>query len=108
MDLNAENGSIPIDLNLWPNDDLRGFFSSFDLVLNFGTTEHVSNQLNAFAILHYLSKPGGIMLQHVPMIHYSAHAMNVITPKFLEKLILNAPFLNSKPDTNDKLFKIRC
>ena len=33
----------------------------FDLVLNFGTTEHVLNQFNAMTVLHDLAKPGGLI-----------------------------------------------
>jgi hypothetical protein len=33
----------------------------FDLVLNFGTTEHVLDQFNAFRTLHDLAKPGGMI-----------------------------------------------
>ena len=86
LDLNEGNNSIPIDLNIWPNRIISEYVESFDMVLNFGTTEHVSNQMNAFSLLHYLCRPGGIIPHRVPMIHFSAHAMNLISPKFLEKL----------------------
>lgn len=33
----------------------------FDLVLNFGTTEHVLNQFNALSVLHDLAKPSGLI-----------------------------------------------
>ena len=39
----------------------RGHRGAFDLVLNFGTTEHVMNQYNAMKILHDLTKPGGLI-----------------------------------------------
>ena len=87
LDLNEKNESIPIDLNMWPNPELSPHVNQYDLVLNFGTTEHVSNQLAAFAILHYLCRPNGIILHHIPMVHYSSHAMNIVTAKFIEKLV---------------------
>ena len=34
--------------------------NAFDLVLNFGTTEHVLNQLNAMKAMHDMAKPGGL------------------------------------------------
>lgn len=85
VDLNETDDSWPIDLNEWPNSALPD--CQFDVVTNFGTTEHVGNQLNAFAIIHYLTKPAGLMMHQIPTIHYSAHAMNVVTPYFLKKLI---------------------
>ena len=88
LDLNGKNNAIPIDLNIWPNNHVSEvYFQEFDLILNFGTTEHVGNQINAFAIVHYLSKKNGVILHHIPMLHYSNHAMAVVTPKFIKKLI---------------------
>jgi hypothetical protein len=39
---------------------------AFDLVINAGTTEHVSNQENAFRVIHDLTKRGGMMNHEVP------------------------------------------
>lgn len=52
---------------------------TFDLVLNFGTTEHVLNQFNALRILHELVKPGGLVYSYFirggqmdhGLVHYS-------------------------------------
>jgi len=85
VDLNEKDDSLAIDLNEWPNSALSD--RKFDVVTNFGTTEHVGNQLNAFANIHYLTRPGGLMMHQIPALHYSAHAMNVVTPYFLKKLI---------------------
>src|SRR3984893_7732673 len=40
--------------------------SSFDLIVNAGTTEHVVNQDNAFRVMHDLTKVGGVMMHEVP------------------------------------------
>lgn len=88
LDLNGKDNALTIDLNLWPNPELNeSNFQKFDLITNFGTTEHVANQLNAFAIIHYLSKKNGVILHHIPMLNYSSHAMSVATPLLLQKLI---------------------
>jgi SAM-dependent methyltransferase len=47
--------------------------SKFDLVTNFGTTEHVANQLNAFRAIHDLTAPTGIMFHVVPAAGFSNH-----------------------------------
>jgi hypothetical protein len=57
-------GSIPLDLNY---DQVPAQLrSKFGLVTNFGTTEHVCNQMNAFSIIHELAAPGAVMIHHLP------------------------------------------
>jgi len=88
LDLSEKNNALKIDLNIFPNEAIsKEYIQKFDFVANFGTTEHVGNQLNAFAIIHYLSKPGGLILHHIPMLNCSNHAMACITPKMMKKLI---------------------
>ena len=53
IDIDGSPGSIPLDLNYdrIPTQ-AKG---KYGLVSNFGTTEHVANQLNAFEIIHDLT-----------------------------------------------------
>lgn len=60
--------------------------SAFDLVLNFGTTEHVLNQYNAMKILHDLARPGGLIyslfirgghMEH-GLLHYSDQFIDLL------------------------------
>jgi hypothetical protein len=53
LDLNRE--SVPRQLR-----------SSFDLVVNAGTTEHVANQDNAFKVIHDLAAVNGLMIHDLP------------------------------------------
>ncbi len=85
VDLNCTDGSVPIDLNDLPFKHSLG--GSFDMLTNYGTTEHVGNQLNAFAWCHYLVKSGGLMFIVLPMLNFFNHAMCLITPYFYKKLI---------------------
>jgi SAM-dependent methyltransferase len=64
IDTDERHGAIALDLNFdsVPTEQ-RGVF---DLVTNFGTTEHVFNQLNAFTVIHDLVRPGGLMLHCLP------------------------------------------
>jgi hypothetical protein len=64
IDIDESPGSIPLDLNV--DSALSDIIGSFDLVTNFGTTEHVANQLNAFKIIHDLAAVGGLMLHFLP------------------------------------------
>jgi SAM-dependent methyltransferase len=64
VDIDGNPGSIPLDLNYdrapWNSK------KKFDLVTNFGTTEHVANHLNAFKLIHDLTAQGGIMVHRLP------------------------------------------
>jgi SAM-dependent methyltransferase len=69
LDLNSE--ALP--------DKLRG---TFDTVLNFGTTEHVINQLNAFRVIHDAVKVGGQIVHELPTVGYIDHGYFCYTPRF--------------------------
>jgi hypothetical protein len=59
------------DLNLhFVPRELRG---RFDLVTNYGTSEHVINQMLAMKSLHDLAKTGGIIHHDLPMCGYHLH-----------------------------------
>ena len=80
IDIDGSPGSIPLDLNfdsVAPADKGR-----FDLVTNFGTTEHLINQLNAMKVIHDLTAPGGVMFHHLPGYGYVDHGLINYNPKF--------------------------
>src|SRR4051812_43925438 len=56
--------------------------STMDLVANLGTTEHLANPVGGFALMHYLTKPGGIMFHDVPLFGMGNHGLTNPTPKF--------------------------
>jgi len=45
----------------------------FDLVLNFGTTEHILNQLNCFRVIHDATRVGGYIFHSLPAVGYVDH-----------------------------------
>lgn len=80
IDIDGSPGSIPLDLNFDQiSEEMRGRFA---LVTNFGTTEHVANQLNAFKIIHDLAGVGGIMIHELPAQGYFNHGFFNYNPKF--------------------------
>jgi len=80
IDINGSPDSIPLDLNY---DALPGWAQKkFDVVTNFGTTEHIANQLNAFKIIHDLTAPGGIMIHSVPAQGLVNHGLLKYNPKW--------------------------
>jgi hypothetical protein len=80
IDIDGSPGSIPLDLNYDPVPyDALG---KYRLVTNFGTTEHVANQLNAFKVIHDLTAVGGIMIHHLPIQGMFNHGLINYNPKF--------------------------
>lgn len=57
------------------------FIGAFDLVLNFGTTEHLLNQYNAFKVIHDSTKVGGYIVHSLPGVGYSNHGYFTYTPR---------------------------
>jgi hypothetical protein len=80
IDIDGSPGSIPLDLNYdsAPGDAL----GKYQLVTNYGTTEHVANQLNAFKIIHDLAACSGVMIHHLPMQGMLNHGLVNYNPKF--------------------------
>ena len=84
IDIDNSPGSIALDLNFDSTpDSLTG---KFNLVTNFGTTEHTINQFNAFKIIHELAAPGAIMLHELPASGQINHGFFGYQPKFFDGL----------------------
>ena len=65
FDLAASPFNRRFDLNI----DIVGEedVGRYDLVTNFGTTEHVMDQMRAFRTIHDLAKVGGIIFHAMPI-----------------------------------------
>ena len=59
----------------------KSFVGAFDLVINYGTTEHLLNQYNAFKVLHDCTKVGGYIVHSLPCTGYSNHGYITYTPR---------------------------
>jgi hypothetical protein len=80
IDIDGSPGSIPLDLNY--DEVPTEFIGKYDVVTNFGTTEHVTNQLQSFKIVHDLATPGGLMLHVLPASGGLNHGLVSYNPKF--------------------------
>ena len=58
----------------------------YDVILNFGTTEHVFNQWNSFKIIHEAAKVGGVVYHQLPGTGYLDHGYFCYTPVFFNDL----------------------
>ena len=72
--------TLLLDLNHSPLPSQ--FFQKFDLVLNFGTTEHILDQYNSFKIIHEATKVGGFMYHQLPSSGFVDHGYFVYTGRF--------------------------
>jgi hypothetical protein len=80
VDIDGSPGAIPLDLNVASVP--AALVGKHQLVTNFGTTEHVANQLNAFKIVHDLTAPGGVMMHTLPAQGSFNHGLVNYNPKF--------------------------
>jgi hypothetical protein len=82
IDLNGENNSLRIDLaNELPT------LPSYELITNFGTTEHVSNQYQCWKNIHKLLDYGGVIISEIPEIgSWKNHCKYYVDKRFFESL----------------------
>lgn len=80
IDIDGSPGSLALDLNF--DQTPRSELGKHHLVTNFGTTEHIANQLNAFKVIHELTAPRGVMVHSVPAQGYFNHGLVNYNPKF--------------------------
>jgi hypothetical protein len=64
LDINGEDKAWKVDLNKEVPALLKGIY---EVVTNYGTSEHVTNQYMCFKNIHYLCKKNGIMIHGVPL-----------------------------------------
>jgi SAM-dependent methyltransferase len=82
VDLNGRDGALKRDVC----GDLSDL-GQFDVVTNFGSSEHVKNQEACFRSFHNVCRTGGEMLHLVPMVGYwPGHCEHRYTKEFFEKL----------------------
>jgi hypothetical protein len=63
FDINGENGAVKLNLS---NDVSNNYWNQYDVVTNFGTTEHVKDQHTCWKNIFNMTKPGGIVISEIP------------------------------------------
>jgi hypothetical protein len=81
IDATDERATYRIDLSN-PIESLP----EFDVVTNFGTTEHVFNIGEAFRSIHRLTRPGGVSLHCVPCFAFINHGFYNVHPNLLVEM----------------------
>jgi len=84
IDLNGKDGAMPLNLD----DPVPFLFrDQFDVITNYGTSEHVNNQYQVFKNAHDMCKLNGIIINVVPREgHWPGHCRYFYTEKFVESL----------------------
>jgi hypothetical protein len=85
LDIFHATNTILFDLNI--HEPGPALVERFDLVMNFGTTEHVFNQLRAFQTIHALTKVNGVCYHDLPMAGYLNHALYRYDPLFFSTVL---------------------
>jgi hypothetical protein len=80
IDAAAELPALNLDLNF--DSVPSAHRGRYQLVTNFGTSEHVGNQLNAMKIMHDLCARGGVMFHDLPFSGYQNHGFVRYNPRF--------------------------
>lgn len=85
IDMNGLDGSLQLDLsNPISDSELIG---NFDVVTNFGTSEHTLNQYQVFKNMHNFTKLGGFQVQVVPLVgHWEGHCPYHYGKNFFDQL----------------------
>lgn len=85
FDVYESEGTRVFDLN---SDSITtDELGKFDVVTNFGTSEHVANQFNVFKVAHDALRVGGVMINGVPFYGHINHGLFNYHPKFFTSLI---------------------
>ena len=66
IDTNGEDGAIKVDLSIISKEHQN----EFDIVTNYGTSEHVKQQYEVFANIHNWTRVGGAMVHCLPQAGY--------------------------------------
>ena len=80
VDIDGSPKELSLDLNF--DEVPAAHRRAYHLVTNFGTTEHVANQLNAFKIIHDLCALDGLMVHELPLQGYMNHGLINYNAKF--------------------------
>jgi len=84
VDTDGAHGALTMDLNFDEVPEDRK--NRYGLTTNFGTTEHLINQLNAFKVMHDFTKAGGLMFHDVPFHGHVNHGFFNYQPCLFESL----------------------
>ena len=84
LDTSGKDGAFIFDLNFDAVSEEQ--CGKFDLLTNFGTSEHVFNQYNSFKAAHDFVRKGGAFMHFMPFLGYMDHGYYSFQPCFYHEL----------------------
>ena len=88
IDADGKRGSLVLDMNKILLEQYK-FNKTYDLVTNFGTTEHIFNQKNTFENIHNLTKKDGYIIHILPFEGGVNHCYYNYHPNFFYDIALH-------------------
>ena len=80
MDVNAyEDASLIFDLQ---DEAPKSFLNRWDLILDFGTTEHIFDQKTVLTNIYNFLKPNGVYVAIIPRTNWNDHGLYQTSPEF--------------------------
>jgi hypothetical protein len=106
IDLNGENGSLKVDLTKSISLD-----KPCDLITNFGTSEHVSNQYMCWKNIHSMLSEDGIVISEIPEIgSWKGHCKYYVDYQFFNAMYRDFEIIDYRsiffPDNGYNTFSI--
>lgn len=83
IDMNGKYGAMQLDLNECSVADVK---RRFNVVTNFGASEHIFNQANCFHLMHDLCLPDGLMLHCSPAMPSTENCLYYYNSEFHREL----------------------
>lgn len=94
FDYYPENGATVMDLSIPIPENYK---NKFEIVTNFGTSEHVQNQYNCWKNMFEMLKVGGILINEIPKKgNWEGHCKYYVDEKLLEVLEKDFEILEKK------------
>ena len=86
IDINGKDGAYLYDLRL----PLPAQYVNYQIVTNFGTSEHIDQQEPVFKNIHEVCAINGIMLHVVPLVgHWPGHCLYRYAECFFSRLVMD-------------------
>lgn len=88
LDYNGEDGAVPLDMrySIEPDEVVNGMDRGFELVTNFGFSEHVDNQMSCWRNIHALVGKLGYLSICMPIMpDWIGHGLWMPEPEWYDK-----------------------
>lgn len=83
VDVNEEGGSLVMDLSVDQTENFSDWMGKFDVVTDYGTSEHVRGLYQCLRNVRFFCRPGGLMIHENPKTgNWPGHGFHYRTEEF--------------------------